>query len=38
MAKNLLSGPILVHLAQIRSANILFSKIELRQSLDIMVS
>ena len=38
--KNLVSGPILAHLAQIRSSNFLFffsSKIWLRQYLDIIV-
>ena len=38
MAKNLNLGLILAHLAQIRVAEILFSKIWLRQSLDIIVS
>ena len=38
MAKNLNLGLILAHLAQIWVAKILFSKIWLRQSLDIMVS
>ena len=42
MAKKLVLGPILAHLAQIRAANFFFffffSKIWLRQSLDIMVS
>ena len=37
MAKNLVLGPILAHLAQIQAAK-LFPKIWLRQSLDIMVS
>ena len=37
MPSNLVSGPILVHLGQIHAANF-FSKIWLRQSLDIMVS
>ena len=37
MAKNLVLGSILAHLAQIRAANF-FPKIWLRQSLDIMVS
>ena len=36
--KNLVSGLILAHLAQIRAAKFFFSKIWLRQSLDIMVS
>ena len=44
MAKNLVSGLILAHLAQIRAANFylfiffFFSKIWLRQSLDLMLS
>ena len=40
MAKKLVLGPILAHLAQIRAAIFFFffSKIWLRQSLDIMVS
>ena len=46
MAKKLVLGPILAHLAQIRAANFFFffffffffSKIWLRQSLDTMVS
>ena len=38
MAKNLFLGPIWVHLAQIQVVNFFFSKIWLRQSLDIMVS
>ena len=37
MAKNLVSWPIFVHMAQIRAARF-FSKIWLRQLLDIMVS
>ena len=37
MAKNLVWGPTLAHWAQIQDANF-FSKIWLRQSLDIMVS
>ena len=41
MIKNLVSGPILAHLAKIPVTNFLFfifSKIWLRQSLDIIVS
>ena len=38
MAKNLISGPILAHLAQIRAGKCFFPKIWLRESLDIMVS
>ena len=44
MAKNLVLGLILAHLAQIRAANfylfihLFFSKIWLRQSLDLMLS
>ena len=38
MAKNLVSGPILAHKTQIQAAKFLFSKIWLRQSLDMMVS
>ena len=36
MAKKLVSGLILAHLAQFRAANFFFSKIWLRQSLDII--
>ena len=38
MTKKLVSGPILAHMAQILAAKFSFSKIWLRQSLDIMVS
>ena len=38
MAKNLVSDHILAHLTQIRATKLFFSKICLRQSLDIMVS
>ena len=38
MTKKLVSGPILAHMAQILAAKVSFSKIWLRQSLDIMVS
>ena len=39
MEKNLVSGPVLARLVQIRVTNFFFfSKIWLRQSLDIMVS
>ena len=38
MAKNLVSDRILTHLAQIRAVNFFFSKIWLRQSLDVVVS
>ena len=37
MAKNLVLGLILAHLVQLRAAIFFFSKIWLRQSLDIMV-
>ena len=37
MAKNLVFGPILAHIALIRTAIFFFSKIRLRQSLDNMV-
>ena len=37
MAKNLVFGPILAHIALIRTAIFFFSKIWLRQSLDNMV-
>ena len=36
--KNLVLGPILTHLAQIRGTKFFFSKTWLRKSLDIMVS
>ena len=38
MAKNLVLGLILAHFARIQAAKIFFSKIWLRQSLDVMVS
>ena len=38
MATNLVSGPILAHLTQIRTAIFFFSKIWFRQSLDIMTA
>ena len=38
MTKKLVSAPILAHMAQILAAKFSFSKIWLRQSLDIMVS
>ena len=38
MGKKLVSGPILTHVPEVWVAKIFFSKIWIRQSLDIMVS